>query len=421
MNIRYLHRFQYLLEWVFYFTRFFFRQFYQQRGLQIASSLAYATLLALVPIITVMFGFLGGLPVFENVGSSVQTYIFNNFVPEFGETVLAYLSTFSQKASELTITGLAMIFFIAIMLMATIDNAFNTIWHIRNKRNPVARFLVYWAILTMGPLLLGVGMFSTSYILSLPAISDVDAGFGLKERLLSWLPFLTTSVAFTILYVLVPNCFVLRRHAVVGGIAAALLFEFAKYGFGIYVKNIASFETIYGTLAVIPIFLIWIYTSWVVLILGAHITFCLSAFRFSAERRGFKDHEWSFADVYHVIYFLWLAQKDGKTLSSYDIRRRGVKAPQYQINEIMGNLQNANWVQATGTGNWILSRDMDEVSVMDLVKIIPKPLPIDLNIETHNPKLGGFDELLLEYHENLGENLGVPLSQLLAKTLAQKD
>ncbi|NNE38066.1 MAG: YihY family inner membrane protein [Gammaproteobacteria bacterium] len=417
MNIRYLHRLRYFFEWVFYFTRFFFRQFYQQRGLQIASSLAYATLLALVPLITVMFGFLGGLPVFENVGNTIQTYIFNNFVPAFGETVLAYLRTFSQKASQLTITGLVMIFLIAIMLMATIDNAFNTIWHIRNRRNPVARFLVYWAILTMGPLLVGVGMFSTSYILSLPAISDVDSGFGLKERFLSWLPFLTTSVAFTILYILVPNCFVLRRHAMVGGITAALLFEFAKYGFGIYVRNIASFETIYGTLAVVPIFLIWIYTSWVVLILGAHITFCLSAFRFSMEKRGRKDNEWSFSDVYQVIYLLWLAQKEGKSMSSYEVRRGGVKAPQYQINEIMGHLQRVNWVQNTGTGTWILSRDMDELSVMDFVKIVPRPLPLEGDEENQGANPAGFEDLLSDYHESLAKNLNVPLSQLLQKTM----
>jgi membrane protein len=364
-----------------------------------------------------MFGFLGGLPVFENVGNTIQSYVFNNFVPAFGETVLAYLRTFSQKASQLTITGLIMIFFIAIMLMATIDNAFNTIWHIRNRRNPVARFLVYWAILTMGPLLVGVGMFSTSYILSLPAISDVESGFGLRERFLSWLPFLTTSVAFTILYILVPNCFVLRRHAIVGGITAALLFEFAKYGFGIYVRNIASFETIYGTLAVVPIFLIWIYTSWVVLILGAHITFCLSAFRFSSEKRGMKDNEWSFADVYQVIYLLWLAQKDGKTMSAYELRRGGVKAPQYQINEILGHLQNMNWVQNTGSGKWILSRDMDEVSVMDFVKIIPKPLPLGVDKESHGSNSGGFEDLLTEYNKSLDKNLAVPLSQLLQKTL----
>ena len=408
---------QYLLEWVYYFTRFSFRQFYQQRGLQIASSLAYATLLALVPLITVMFGFLGGLPVFENAGDTIQTYIFNNFVPAFGETVLAYLQTFSQKASQLTITGLVMIFFIAIMLMATIDNAFNTIWHIRNRRNPVARFLVYWAILTMGPLLVGVGMFSTSYILSLPAISDVDSGLGLKERFLSWLPFLTTSIAFTILYILIPNCFVLRRHAMVGGVTAALLFELAKYGFGIYVRDIANFETIYGTLAIVPIFLIWIYTSWVVLILGAHITFCLSAFKFSSEKRGMKDHVWSFSDVYQVIYLLWIAQKEGKSMSSYEIRRGGVKAPQYQINEIMGHLQNASWVQSTGSGHWMLSRDMDEVSAMDFVKIVPRPLPLDTeNQNTGAPPLG-FEFLLKDFQETLGKNLGIPLSQLLQETL----
>src|SRR5690606_1670964 len=124
--------------------------------------------------------------------------------------------------------------------------------------NPVARFLVYWAILTMGPLLLGVGLFSTSYLFSLPLISGVDTTFGVKERLLSWLPFMTTSIAFTIIYILIPNCVVLRRHALVGGIAAAILFELAKYGFGIYVRTMPGYQTIYGALAVIPIFLIWI-------------------------------------------------------------------------------------------------------------------------------------------------------------------
>ncbi|MGK0297957.1 MAG: membrane protein [Gammaproteobacteria bacterium] len=413
MNLRIIRRFQLICEWVFYFTRFFFRQFYQQRGLQIASSLAYATLLALVPLITVMFGFLGGLPLFENMGNTIQTYIFNNFVPAFGETVLTYLQGFSQKASQLTVTGLVMIFFIALMLMATIDNAFNSIWHIRNRRNPVARILVYWAILTMGPILLGIGMFSSSYLLSLPLISGVEASFGLKERLLSWLPFLTTSMAFTILYILIPNCFVLRRHALAGGITAAILFETAKYGFAIYVKAMPGFQTIYGALAVIPIFLVWIYTSWVVLILGAHITFCLSAFRYSSEKLGKKDHDWSFDEVYNVIYLLWIAQKDGITLSSYDIRKAGMRTPQHQINEIMSYLQSANWVQNTGNGNWILSRDMDEVTILDLVKIIPRPLPMEPASSNVVSGTKNLDELFNSFQQTLEENLGVPVSKLL--------
>ena len=412
MNLRYLKRVSYVFEWGFYFTRFFFRQFYQQRGLQIASSLAYATLLALVPLITVMFGFLGGLPVFDNVGNTIQTYIFNNFVPAFGETVLSYLTSFSRNASQMTITGLMMIFIIALMLMATIDNAFNSIWHIRNRRNPVARFLVYWAILTMGPILIGVGIFSTSYLLSLPLISGVDYGIGLEERLLSWVPFITTTLAFTILYILTPNCLVLRKHALVGGITAAILFELAKYGFGVYVKAMPGFQTIYGALAVIPIFLVWIYTSWVVLILGAHITFCLSAFRLQSEKLGRKDHDWSFEEVYQVIYMLWLAQKQGRTLSSYDIGKGRLRTPQHQINEIMGCLQAVNWVQNTGSGSWMLSRDMDEVTVLDLIKIIPRPLPME-KTDTHPEASGNLDDLLGIYQDTLGANLGFPVSKLL--------
>jgi membrane protein len=400
-------------EWYLYFTRFFFRQFYKQKGLQIASYLAYATLLALVPLLTVMFSFLGGLPVFENVGETIQTYIFNNFVPAFGETVLAYLTSFSRQASQLTVTGVALLFVIALMLMATIDNALNSIWHIRSQRNPVARFLVYWAILTMGPILLGVGMFSTSYILSLPAVSDVDASFGLKERLLSWLPFITTSIAFTILYILIPNCFVLRRHAMIGGIVAAVLFELAKYGFGFYVKAMTGFQTIYGALAVIPIFLIWIYTSWVVLLLGAHITYCLSAFRLDLEKRGIKDHEWSFNEVYQVIHLLWLAQKEGKSVSGVDVRKGGIKIPQHQVNEIMGCLQIGNWVHATGTGNWILSRDMDEVSILDLVKIIPKPIPMESRGSAAHLDQAKLDGIFERYREVLHANLEIPLSELL--------
>jgi membrane protein len=413
MNAKYIRRARHVFEWILYFTRFFFRQFYRQRGLQIASSLAYATLLALVPLITVMFGFLGGLPVFDNVGNTIQTYVFNNFVPAFGETVLGYLRSFSEKASQMTITGLAMIFIIALMLMATIDNAFNSIWHIRNRRNPLARFLVYWAILTMGPMLLGAGMFTTSYLLSLPLVSGVDAGFGIKERLLAWLPFLTTSIAFTILYILIPNCYVLRRHALAGGVTAAILFELAKYGFGIYVKAMPGFQTIYGALAVIPIFLVWIYTSWVVLILGAHITFCLSAFRLGPEKLGKKDNDWSFDEVYKVVYLLWMAQKEGKPLSSYDIRKGGMRTPQHQINEIMGCLESANWVQGTGSGKWILSRDMDEVSVLDLVKVIPRPLPVEKTSDEKSGKAGNLDGLLTTYQGILEEKMGFPVSRLL--------
>jgi len=413
MNASYRRRIQHGLEWLFYFARFSLRQFYEQHGLQIAASLAYTTLLALVPLLTVMFTFLRGQPVFESMGATLQTYIFNNFVPAFGQNILEYINTFTQKASELTITGLLMLFVVALMMMATIDDALNSIWHVRNRRTFIARFLVYWAILTMGPLLVGVSLISTSYLLSLPVISYVDTSLAVKQTLLAWLPFITTSMAFSFLYILVPNCFVLSRYAVVGGVVAAILFELAKYGFGIYIRTIPGFQTIYGALAVMPIFLIWIYTSWVVVLLGAHISFCLSAFRLSSEKLGRKSQDWSFDEVYQIIYLLWLAQKDGKSVSYTDMKQQGVRTPQHQINEIMGHLHAGNWVHATGSGSWLLSRDMDEATLLDLHKAIPKPLVEEKPARLPQAELYGLDSVLSRYQQSLTDNLTVPVSTIL--------
>jgi len=393
MSNRLIANFQHAFIWLFYFSRFSIRHFYRQRGFQIAASLAYVVLLSLVPLVTVMFGFLGGLPVFENMGDSIQIFIFNNFAPAFGDSVQEYLKNFSHKASRLTISGIIILVFFSLMLIATIDNALNIIWHVRNRRKPAARFLVYWTILTLGPLLVGIGLVLTQ---TLPV-----------------LPFLTTSVAFTLLYILVPNCFVARRHALIGGIFSAMLFEFAKYGFGIYVTSIANFEAIYGAIAVIPMFLVWIYTSWVIVILGAHITFCLSAFRLEAERSGTRDIDWTFTDAYRIIAALWLAQKDGRSLSIPDFRNLGIKIPHYQINEMMEALQQARWVQGKAEGSWFLCRDLATVSLMDLYRIIPNRIPLENSQPTTDEQTRKLNELLQQQHSNQSEILSVSIIKLL--------
>jgi len=228
------------------------------------------------------------------------------------------------------------------------------------------------------------------------------------------LPFITTSIAFTVVYILVPNCFVLRKHAVVGGIIAAILFELAKFCFGIYVKTIPGYQTIYGALAVIPIFLIWIYTSWVVLLLGAHITFCLSAFRWATAKFERGERAWTIEEVYQIIQMLWEAQRQGKSLSFPEMRSQGIITPQHQINEIIGYLQAADWVHATGSGNWILSRDMDEVTMLDLHHIIPRTLPeYKKPDDTEAATQTRLENILQSYHESLEKNLAVPMREIL--------
>ena len=263
---------------IFARTSYILRHFYLSNGRQVASSLAFTSLLSFVPLLTVMFGLFGEISVLQNFSTLIQNFIFANFVPEFGQTIEQYIYIFSTKASQLTISGSVFLVLIAMMLLATIDNSFNRIWKIKKKRNPIKRILIYFSLLIMGPLLIGIGLALTSYLLSIPVIADVDTTFNVKTHLLGWLPFLMTSIAFILLYILVPNCYVYKKYAVSAGVICAILFELAKYGFGIYVKEMSGYENIYGALAILPLFLVWIYISWVIILFGAHITFCLSSF-----------------------------------------------------------------------------------------------------------------------------------------------
>ena len=399
--------------WLGYFIRYSVRQFYRHRGLQIAASLAYATLLSLVPLITVIFGMVKGMSTFESLGESIQSFAIKNFVPAFSDTVQEYLSGFSQKAAGLTATGIVVLIIIVLLLLATIENAFNVIWHVSKRRNTAARFMVYWAILTLGPFLVGAGLFITSYLFSLSFVIDMNESLGFRDHLLPWLPFFTTAVAFTLLYVLIPNCYVSRIHAVIGGVSSAALFEVAKYGFGFYVKAIPTYQVIYGAIAVIPVFLVWIYISWVIVILGAHITFCLSSFRLLAERVGRREHDWNFIDVCRVISVLWRAQKSGRPLSVPKIRKRGATIPIYQINEIMEVLERHHWVHRDSGSKWLLSRDLSGQKLIDIYRIVPNRMPL------HDLTLGESEQarqlktLLERYHASLEEILAVDAVSVL--------
>lgn len=403
---------------LFYFCRFFLRHFYNLRGMQTASSLAYTTLLSIVPLITVMFGLFGSISVFSDFSEAVQDFVFANFVPEFGWTIQGYLLDYSDKASKLTITGIMVLVVIAIMLMATIDNAFNRIWIVKNKRNPVARLLVYWAVLTMGPVLIGFGLASTSYILSLPVVVDVNSSWNLKARLLSWLPFFTTSVAFSLLYILIPNCFVSKKHAFIGGFICAVLFEFAKYGFGIYVREMPGYENIYGAVAIIPLFLIWIYVSWMIVLFGAHITFCLSSFRLNDEIEHRSKGGWTFIDALRVLELLYKGQRAGKTLSIAEIRKSSVSLPQFEMNELLEHLKRKKWVNQSPSGEWLLSKDMKEASLYDLHKVLPVRLPIAANDFGHDKLSDRLKTQLASHQQETAEHLSLSIHDFLQEEKA---
>lgn len=237
-----------------------------------ASALSFSTILALVPLLAVVFSALSLFPIFEIWSGAIQDFIYRNFLPQLGEQVRQYLVEFSANTGQLTLWGLLFLMVTSLTLLATIEDAFNEIWQVKVGRTIGIRILVYWAMLTLGPILIAASLSMSSYLLSLSILQEPGIANSLKTQLLGFLPFILELSAFVLFYLAVPNCEVRVKHALIGGLVAALLFELAKYGFAQYLFRVTTYQLIYGALAVLPVFLIWIYLSWLVVLIGAYIT-----------------------------------------------------------------------------------------------------------------------------------------------------
>ena len=260
------------------FIAYLFRRFNEDSCLTTAAALSYTTLLSLVPLTAVILAVLTAFPAFHHLTVKIQDFIFSNFVPATGEVVQDYLQQFTDKASDLSGPGIIFLILTALFLMNTIDAALNRIWRVHRNRNFMTKFLIYWAVLTLGPVLVAVSIVLTSYLASIPLLAESATISGMMHFLLTWLPLLATTLALTMLYVIVPNLTIPLYIGIGGGVLAALLFEAAKKGFTLYVASVPTYATVYGALSVIPIFLVWMYISWTIVLLGAETTYCLVTF-----------------------------------------------------------------------------------------------------------------------------------------------
>jgi membrane protein len=248
---------------------------FEDRLTQAAGSLTFTTLLSIVPLLTVALALSTAFPVFDRVMEGLQDWVIDNFLPEAGlDEMVEQLGLFTEGAGKLTTIGLGLLGVLSIMLMLTIDDVINRIFRVARKRPVTQRILMYWAVLTLGPLLIGLGISMTSALVvsSLGALK-LD---GLAESALRVLPFLLTWAALATLYLLVPNRPVALRHALAGAFIAGLAFELAKRGFAVYVSNFPTYTLVYGTFATLLLFLVWLYVSWLVVLAGATLTAMLT-------------------------------------------------------------------------------------------------------------------------------------------------
>ena len=395
-----------------HFLRLLATRFIADGGLPNAASLSYTTLLSVVPLMTVALAAFTAFPVSEVVVDEIQDFVFYNFMPASGEVVQEYLRQFSIKASKLSGIGFGTLILVALMLMVTIDRAINDIWRARAKRSPLSKFMMYWAILTLGPLLIGLSVAATSYLVSMPILSDTADSLGVRHRLLSAMPLLAAVTAFSLIYVVVPNRKVPIHHGIAGGVLAAVLFELAKRGFAFYVTSFPTYQAIYGALAVVPLFLVWIYLCWVVTLLGAEFAYCLGIFR-DESRHGASGEGGNLLLSYRLLKELWQLQWAGQSLSTGQLARRLGFVEEERLDWLLDQLKKARFVVYTDQEEWALSRDLSKTSFYDLYRARHFVLPnLALLESAEDPADRALLALLRVSKQQTKQTMEVPLEQL---------
>lgn len=243
-----------------------------------AGYLAYVTLLSLVPLIAVGVAIFSAFPGFEDTRIAIENFIFTNMVPTSTDVIKEHIGAFTGNANKMTAVGVSFLAVVALFLIRNIDATLNRIWRIKEKRPGIISFAIYWMVLSLGPVLLGLSIGATSYIVSLVSFADQGVP-GFSGFILKLIPYVVSTAGFVMLYTLVPNTRVPLRAAIPGAVFAALLFELSKKGFAMYITHFPSYELIYGAMATIPILFVWVYLSWIVVLLGAEFTVCISVFK----------------------------------------------------------------------------------------------------------------------------------------------
>lgn len=265
------------------FAWFLWRRFRDDKCFETAGALSYSTLFALVPMLTATIAVFAVFPAFAPMRERLSDFVFHAFVPAAGNTVQGYLFHFADNASKLTVVGIGFLLVTAVTMLASIEDRFNRIWRAPARRRGAARWLMYLGAIILGPLSMVLAAAASSWLLAQLLLRGAGAVLPMAH-LTAVLPFVIAWGGLAALYRWVPNCRVHWHDAVAGALVSALLFELARHGFAWYVHGVASYRAVYGALAAIPILLIWIYLSWVIVLLGATVAAALAAFEYGDPR-----------------------------------------------------------------------------------------------------------------------------------------
>lgn len=334
------------------FPRYLWQQLVESQCQQAAAALTYTSLFALVPMMTVGYALLSFMPALQSMGDQVQYMIFNNFMPDTAYQMQDYLEQFSAQAKSLTLPGVIMLMITALMMLRTIENTFNRIWDIKQGRKGIASFLLYWAVLSLGPILAGAGFMASTYLLSLNLLSDMQQALPLPA-IAHFAPATLTVLALWLVYIAVPNCRVSWSHAFVGALAAGLAFEIAKKSFT-WAAVHSSYTLIYGAFAIVPLFLLWIYLVWMIVLAGAVLVRSISMYRLDV-----RTNASPLLQALSILHIFWQHQQQGKPVKPSAILR----------GDSLGALLEHHYIRATNEGDYVLGRDLHTVTLWDICQL----------------------------------------------------
>ncbi|KUM02023.1 YihY family inner membrane protein [Chromobacterium subtsugae] len=350
----------------FGFARFLARRMGGLRVLQVSGSLTFTTLLALVPLFTIALTVISAFPVFSDYSTRFKIMLLSTLVPEFaGKVITVYMRQFADNAEKLTAAGIVMLGVTALMLMSTIERTFNAIWGVRRGRPWLQQGMVYWTVLTLGPLVLGGSLLSwrwlfrvTRFEKNLPLLASlVEAGGTI----------VLTALVLSLLYRIVPNRFVPIKHAIWGALATSVLLEATKAGFGFYIGQIASYQLVYGAFASIPIFLLWVYCLWLVVLAGAVFTSALSYWEGDAWRRRNQPQR-RFLDALAVLLLLDAAHARGEAMTPPQLRQ-AVKVGYDELGLVLDKLARRGYVQKGQGDAWVLMKRAAAIPLSELFEL----------------------------------------------------
>jgi membrane protein len=350
------------------FARFVLRRWTEDRCPQIAGNLTYTTLLALVPTFTVAVAMLSSSPFFAAAITQLKAFLLLNLAPAVAAKVITvYMEDFAANAERLTWTGVALVLVVAVMLMLIIDRSLNSIWRVRRRRPYWLLVPGYVALLLVGPLLIGAGMAATTYVVSIPA---GPGPFDMEPVAFRTLSLAFAIVAFFLVYKLLPHRHVPWRHAVVGSVVAAVLFEAAKEVFAVYVKHATTYSLVYGAFAAVPLFLVWLELSWMVVLLGAELTACAGYWQARlwtrVDRPGTRFHE--------AVGVARELVEAGPAGMSFERLRRDAVLPAHELEDLLARLCEAGIVRGERRSGYALAGDAKAVTVGELYEAAVAPL-----------------------------------------------